>query len=129
MLACADEQNQLWSIALDGSHEVLAEKYDGKLLNGPNDVWERPDGGIYFTDPFYRRPYWNREPAEQLEQCVYFLSPDRQQLTQVETSLQQPNGIVGTADGKTLYVADIRGGKTYAYDIQPSGELRNGRLF
>ena len=53
---------------------MLAKAYEGKLLNGPNDVWVRPDGGIYFTDPFYKREYWQRGPQEQDKRCVYFLT-------------------------------------------------------
>ena len=83
LLACADEHNQLWAIAPDGSHEVLVDKFDGKLLNGPNDLWVRPDGGLYFTDPFYKRPYWNRGPVEQQGQCVYYRSADGQTLPRV----------------------------------------------
>ncbi|HKI69679.1 MAG TPA: SMP-30/gluconolactonase/LRE family protein, partial [Verrucomicrobiae bacterium] len=52
LLACADEKTELWRITPDGKHTVLAKEYKGKPLNGPNDVWERPDGGIYLTDPF-----------------------------------------------------------------------------
>ena len=56
---------------------VLVKDYDGKKLNGPNDVWVRPDGGIYFTDPFYKRDYWTRGGMEQPGQYVYYLTPDR----------------------------------------------------
>ena len=129
LLACADENNQLWSIDSQGKHEVLVDRFENKLLNGPNDLWVRPDGGIYFTDPFYKRPYWNRGPAEQDAQCVYFLSADRQTLRRVADDLQQPNGIVGTPDGQTLYVADIRAGRTYAYTIEADGGLTGKRLF
>ena len=129
LLACADEKNELWSIDKDGRHQVLVTEYNGKKLNGPNDVWIRPDGGLYFTDPFYKRPYWNRGPSEQEGQSVYFLDKDRQNLVRVADDLEQPNGIIGTPDGTTLYVADIRAGKTYAYDIQPSGKLEKKRLF
>ncbi len=129
LLACADEKNQLWSINPRGEHEVLVENYDEKLLNGPNDLWIRPDGGLYFTDPYYQRPYWKRGPIEQDVQGVYFLAVDRKTLRRVADDLQQPNGIVGTPDGKTLYVADIRAGRTYAYDIQPDGQLEEKRLF
>ncbi len=129
LLACADENNQLWSIDGQGKHEVLVDRFEGKLLNGPNDLWIRPDGGLYFTDPFYKRPYWNRGPAEQEAQCVYFLSADRETLRRVADDLQQPNGIVGTPDGKILYVADIRAGRTYAYAIEADGELTGKRLF
>ncbi|HUS90520.1 MAG TPA: SMP-30/gluconolactonase/LRE family protein [Phycisphaerae bacterium] len=129
LLACADEKNQLWSIAPDKQATVLVKDYEGKLLNGPNDLWVRPDGGVYFTDPFYKRPYWKRGPSEQDAQAVYFLSADRKRLVRVAGDLMQPNGIVGTPDGKRLYVADIRAGKTYAYDIQADGALANRKLF
>jgi len=127
--ACADEKNELWRIAPDGNVTVVVKDYRGKLLNGPNDLWLRPDGGVYFTDPFYKRNYWNRGPIEQDGQHVYYLAPDRKTLKRVTTDLEQPNGVIGTPDGKTLYVADIRAKKTYAYDIQPDGALTNKRLF
>jgi len=129
LLACADEKNQLWSIDAKGKHTVLVKDYQGKLLNGPNDLWVAPDGGIYFTDPFYKRGYWQRGPMEQDGQHVYHLSADRQKLTRVAEDLKQPNGIIGTPDGKTLYVADIGAKKTYAYDLLPGGKLANKRLF
>lgn len=93
------------------------------------DLWIRPDGGIYFTDPFYKRPYWNRGPIQQDGQCVYFLAVNRRTLLRVADDLQQPNGVIGTADGKILYVADIAAKKTYAYDIQANGSLQHKRLF
>jgi len=128
LLACADARTELWSIAPDGTHVVLASRYDGKPLNGPNDVWARPGGGIYFTDPFYKRPWWDYAERPQDGQHVYFLSADRKTLTRVATDLVQPNGIIGSPDGKTLYVADIGARKTYAFDIQPDGTLANKRL-
>src|SRR5437868_5258443 len=92
----------------------------GKLLNGPNDVWVRPDGGAYFTDPYYKRDYWKRGPKEQDAEAVYYLSPEGK-LTRADGDFKQPNGIIGTPDGKTLYVADIGGNKTYQYDIEKDG--------
>jgi gluconolactonase len=127
--ACADEKNELWCIDPAGKVAVIVKDYQGKLLNGPNDLWIRPDGGLYFTDPFYKRSYWNRGPQEQDGQCVYYLSPDRQKLMRVADDLETPNGVVGTPDGKTLYVADIKAKKTYAYDIQSDGRLAGKRLF
>jgi len=129
LLACADEKNELWSIDVKGKHTVLVKDYGGKLLNGPNDLWVRPDGGIYFTDPFYKRDYWKRGPMEQDGQCVYYLTPDRKKLVRVASDLKQPNGIIGTPDGKALYVADIGDRKTYAYEIQADGSLAKKRLF
>lgn len=129
IIACADEKNELWSITPDGKHTVLVKDYKGKLLNGPNDVWARPDGGLYFTDPFYKRDYWNRGPKEQDGEHVYYLSPDRKTLTRVTTDLTQPNGVIGTPDGKTLYVADIGAKKTYSYTINADGSLTDKKLF
>ncbi len=127
--ACADEKNQLWCIGKDGSVTVVVKGYEGKLINAPNDLWIRPDGGIYFTDPFYKRDYWDRGPMQQSCQGVYFVTPDRKTLLRVIDDLQQPNGIIGTPDGKLLYVADIKGRKTYVYEIEPDGTLLNRKLF
>jgi gluconolactonase len=127
--ACADEKNELWRIDPAGKVTVVVKDYQGKLLNGPNDVWVRPDGGVYFTDPFYKRDYWERGPKMQDREAVFFLAPDHKTLTRVVDDLQQPNGIIGTPDGRILYVADIKGNKTYAYDIQADGVLKNKRLF
>ena len=129
LVACADEKNELWSIAPDGKVSVLLKDYQGKRLNGPNDVWVRSDGGLYFSDPFYQRPWWKHDKMEQDGQHVYFLSADRQKFVRVVEDLKQPNGIIGTPDGKTLYVADIGAGKTYQYDIQADGGLSPKKLF
>ena len=130
LLACADEENQLWSIAPDKKITKLVFNYEGKLLNGPNDLWIRPDGGLYFTDPLYKRNYWKRDPAMQQDgQHVYFMTPNQKIVRRVATDLKQPNGIIGTPDGKTLYVADIGARKTYSYEIQSSGSLTNKQLF
>src|SRR5690348_13455933 len=127
--ACADEKNELWRIDVKTKEKtVVVKDYNGKLLNGPNDVWVRPDGGAYFTDPFYKRPYWKRGPQEQDKQAVYFVSAAGK-VTRVDSDYKQPNGLVGTPDGKTLYVADIGDRRTYAYDIQPDGSLTNRRRF
>jgi gluconolactonase len=128
LIACADEKTELWSITPDGKHTVLAKEYEGRKLNAPNDVWVRPDGSIFFTDPFYKRDWWDWDKAPQGTEQVYFLSADRKTLKRATTDLVQPNGIIGTPDGKTLFVADIRASKTYAYDIQPDGSLTNKRL-
>ena len=126
--ACADEKNELWRIDPAGKATVVLKDYQGKLLNGPNDVWIRPGGGLYFTDPYYKRPYWKRGPKE-MDECVYYLAPDYKTLTRVIDDLKQPNGIIGTPDGKLLYVTDIGAGKTYRYRIRPDGSLKEKALF
>jgi gluconolactonase len=128
LIACADEQNELWSIAPDGTVSVLVREYEGRPLNGPNDVWVRADGAIYFTDPFYDRSWWTHHTMPQDGQHVYCLSADRRQLTRVVGDLNKPNGIIGTPDGKSVYVADIRAGKTYRYDIAADGSLTGKTL-
>ncbi len=132
LLAAADDKNELRSITRTGEHSVLVDGYAGVKLNGPNDIWVNPrSGGIYFTDPLYARPYWTHRDGgmQQDGQHVYYLNSDRGNVIRVTDDLTQPNGIVGTPDGKTLYVADIGAGKTYAYDIEADGGLANKRLF
>jgi gluconolactonase len=132
LIACADQKNELWSIAPDGTHTVLITSagYEGKPLDGPNDVWVRPDGGLYITDPIYRRSWWDpavTRPSQSIR-SVYYLGSDRKELKRVAADFQMPNGIIGTPDGKTLYVADMNARKTYGFDIQPDGSLTNRRL-
>lgn len=129
LLTCADEQNQLWSIGKDKKVTVLVAGYAGKKLNGPNDLWVAPNGDIYFTDPYYQRPYWTRKHSEIDGEHVYLLRHGQKESVRVIDNLQQPNGIVGTTDGKTLYVADIKGGKTYRYTIAKDGTLKDATLF
>ncbi len=126
--ACADAKNELWRIDPAGKATVMVKDYQGKLLNGPNDVWVRPGGGLYFTDPYYLRAYWKRGP-KQMSEDVYFLAPDNRTLTRVVDDMVQPNGIIGTPDAKRLYVSDIGADRTYRYRIQPDGTLADKTLF
>lgn len=129
LLACADEQNQLWSINPRGKVTILLRDINGQKLNGPNDLWVHPGGGIYFTDPYYQRSYWTRKQPEIEGQKVYYLAKGKTTAVPVIENLQQPNGIIGTGDGQFLYVADIRGKKTYKYKINADGSLSEGQLF
>ncbi len=130
LLTCADAENQLWSIAPDKTVTVLVDNLGEKLLNGPNDLWIHPGGSLFFTDPLYKRPYWKRDAGSQMEgNHVYFMKSQDAQPLAVEKGLKQPNGIIGTPDGKLLYVADIGDKKTYAYEIAADGSLRNRRVF
>lgn len=127
--SCADEKNELWKISSDKNVSIVPTKYQDRLLNGPNDLWIGHNGGVYFTDPYYKRSWWSHTSMPQDCQAVYFLSPDHKRLTRVIEDLVQPNGIVGTPDGKTLYVADIGGKKTWSYSINKDGSLSNKTLF
>ncbi|MGB3852673.1 MAG: SMP-30/gluconolactonase/LRE family protein [Tunicatimonas sp.] len=129
LIACADEKNQLWQISPDKEVTVLVNDFKGKRLNGPNDLWVDPKGGIYFTDPYYQRDYWTHTEKEIDNEQVYYLAPNKKTLTPVATDLVKPNGIVGTADGKQLYVADIGDKKTYVYQVNDDGSLSDKQLF
>jgi gluconolactonase len=134
LITCADMKGEIWSIDKDGNHTVLVDNYNGKLLNGPNDLWIAPNGAIYITDPLYKRGYWaeddpRRNESQQGGNHLYYLSPDRIALKRVDENLVKPNGIVGTPDGKTLFVADIDDTKIYQYDIEEDGSLSNRKIF
>lgn len=127
LISCADLDNQLWSIDAQKNVTVLVKDFEGRKLNGPNDLWVDPKGGIYFTDPFYARDYWTRSTKEIEDENVYYLAPDKKTLTIAASNFAKPNGIVG--DGKTLYVADINDKKTYAFSIGADGTLSDRRVF
>lgn len=130
LLACADDKSELWKIDVKTkTHTVLASAYNGKRLNSCNDLWVRPDGGIYFSDPYYQRPWWTHQAPTQDSQQVYYLTPDYKTQARVTEDLTQPNGLIGTPDGKTLYVSDIKAGRIYRYAIGPDGTLAEKTLF
>ncbi|MHC4156730.1 MAG: SMP-30/gluconolactonase/LRE family protein [Planctomycetota bacterium] len=125
LLACAGGAGTLVSIDPRGKVTVLADKYKGKPFNSPNDLWQHPKGGIYFTDPRYGR----RQNLPQDGEHVYYLSADRKRLVRVIDDMVRPNGVVGTPDGKLLYAADHGENKTYVYKINPNRTLSDKKLF
>ncbi len=127
--SCADEKNELWCISPDKQVTIILNKYNNRLLNGPNDLWIAKNGDVYFTDPYYKRTYWDHSSIPQDKQCVYYLSADRKTFKRVADDLIQPNGIIGSLNGKTLYVADIGDRKTWAYTINEDGSLGSKTLF
>ncbi|MGE5942772.1 MAG: SMP-30/gluconolactonase/LRE family protein [Flavobacteriales bacterium] len=151
LIACADMHGELWKIFPDGSHEVLIDNYNGKLLNGPNDVWINPvTGGMYITDPIFPRGYWEDTdprkinnpgwPPTYSDQAdsgkgghVYYLAPGSTELVRVTTmdgwdADVWPNGVVGTPDGTKLFINEWTGGPTgdlWSFDINEDGTLSN----
>ncbi len=131
LIACADEKSELWRIdPATKKVTVILDNFEKKPFNGPNDVWVDPAGGLYFTDPFYKRDYWqNRPKPDQEKQRLYYLPKDAKVPVIADDALVQPNGIIGTLDGKQLFVADIGDKKTYQYEIAEDGKLANRKLF
>lgn len=130
IIACADEQNQLWSISPKKKITVLVKNLKGKKLNGPNDIWINPtNGDIYFTDPYYQRYYWKRRTTELDGEKVYVLRKGAKEAIVASSIFKKPNGIIGTPDGRHVFVADADDNKTYKFDIAPDGTLINGKVF
>jgi gluconolactonase len=139
LITCADMHGEIWSIDKGGNHTVLVNNYNGKLLNGPNDLWINPaNGGIYVTDPLFPRDYWDDDDprkgpwpgnTQQGGGYIYYLSPGRKKFTRVVTEdMGYPNGITGSPDGKKLYVGKWPA-ETYVFDINGDGTLSNKKLF
>src|SRR5205814_1014715 len=118
-------------IEKDGSKTVLADRFEGKRFNSPNDLVFDKDGNLYFTDPPYGlEKNWN-DPARELDYCgVYFRSKDGK-LKLVTKEMTRPNGIALSPDGKTLYVANSSPFKAVwmAFDVKEPGTVANGRVF
>jgi gluconolactonase len=129
LISCADENDQLWSISPKGEITVLLKDYEGHLFNGPNDVWLTPAGNMYITDPYYQRDYWARKKSDLDGEKVYYIPKGTLKPVIVVADMKRPNGIVGTPDGKTLYIADAGAGKTYRYTINKDGSLSDKTLF
>ena len=128
LIACAEEHDELWSIAPDKKVTKLVTDYQGLALHGPNDVWVAPNGGIYLTDPFYGRTWTDTNRVKFKGEKVFYLSPDHQTLKPVIEDFKKPNGISGSPDGKKLYATDIGGNRTWRFDILPDGSLTNKSL-
>jgi gluconolactonase len=125
LIACQGGDRRLVSISPKGEVTVLADKYEGKKFNSLNDLWIDPKGGIYFSDP----RYGGREGMEQDGEHVYYLTPDRKSVTRVINDMVRPNGVIGTPNGRRLFVADHGAGKTYVYRVNKDGTLTDKQLF
>jgi gluconolactonase len=125
LLACEGNNRRVVSISPDGEVTVLADEYKGKKFNRPNDLWVDPKGGVYFSDPYFG----NISDMEQDGQCVYYITPDRKKVVRVIDDMVRPNGVLGTPDGKLLYVADHGAKKTFVYSINKDGTLSDKKLF
>ncbi|WP_262511606.1 SMP-30/gluconolactonase/LRE family protein [Chryseobacterium carnipullorum] len=109
LITCSDDQGEIWKISKDKKIEVILKGFEGKRLNGPNDVWNDSSGGMYFTDPLYERDYWVDFKQEIAHKGLYYRTKEGKTV-RLET-FTQPNGIVGSEIFKKLYISDIDAGK------------------
>lgn len=124
LISCEGGNRKVTRTDYAGKVTVLADKFDGKKLNSPNDVVPDGIGGFYFSDP----RYGNEDDMELEVQAVYYL--DRKgKITQVASDLPKPNGVILSPDGGTLYVADTSAEKIFAYDVTAPGKIENKREF
>ena len=129
IIGCADENGQLVSFSPDGKMQVLMNGANGVRMNGPNDLWIDAKGGIYFTDPYYERVYWEEPKPVQHKENVYYLPFAATEPFVVADDIVKPNGIIGTADGQNLFIADIGDNKIFKYEIKSDGHITAKILF
>ncbi|MEC7567207.1 MAG: SMP-30/gluconolactonase/LRE family protein [Planctomycetota bacterium] len=125
LYACEGGARRVTKQSKNGRVRTITDSFAGGKYNSPNDLWVDAWGGIYFTDP----RYGSQEGMEQDGFHVYYVSPNGKSVSRVIDDHVKPNGVVGTSDNKTLYVADAGGGKTYAYSIKGPGKIGDKRLF
>ena len=124
LVACEHGARRVTRTEADGTTSVLADRFEGKRLNSPNDLTLGPDGSIYFTDP----PYGVKPDERELDfQGVFRIAPDGK-LSLVVKDLGRPNGLGLSPDGKRLYVDDSERKLVNVYDVQSDGSVANGRL-
>lgn len=126
LLDCASVLHAIIRIEADGQYTVLADRYQGKRLNSPNDVVIGPDGAIYFTDPTLDLPVGEKQEIP--FPGVYRLD-EKGDVRLLTKDLSQPNGLGFSPDGKKFYVDDSEQRNIRVYDFNADGTLGNGRIF
>ncbi len=129
-LSCEHGGRRVARYEPNGTITTIADKYQGKRLNSPNDIVVHPDGGVWFTDPTYgiQGNYEGFQAQSELKPAVYRADPKTGQIDKVSDEADQPNGVCFSPDYKKLYVADTGMGETRVYDIDGK-TLRNGKRF
>jgi len=124
----AEADRAVVRLEADGKRTILAERFEGKRLNSPNDLVFRSDGALYFTDPSGGGRFGTWDVKKELPyQGVFLLKDAKLQL--LVQDLDRPNGIALSSDEKSLYVNDSNTRVIMRYDVRPDGTVANGRLF
>ena len=126
LIDCASVLRAIIRITPDGRYTILADRFEGKQFNSPNDVVLGPDGALYFTDPTLDLP--KGEKQELSYQGVFRLDANGK-VTLLTKELSQPNGLAFSADGKEFYVDDSQQRNIRVYDFRSDGTIANGRIF
>jgi len=126
LIDCASVLRAIIHVTPDGKYTVLADRFEGKKLNSPNDVVTGPDGAMYFTDPTL--DLVKGEKQEISYQGVYRLD-EKGNLRLLIKDLPQPNGLAFSPDGKRFYVDDDEQRNIHVYEVGRDGTLSNGRVF
>jgi len=138
LVTCEHDTRRVTRTEYDGAITVLADRYQGKPFNAPNDLAVHSDGGVWFTDPGYGtlNNYEGHKAAQELPANVYRIDPKTKELTVVAGDMEKPNGICFSPDEKKLYIVDTgfshRPGyarQIRVYDVVDGTHLANGRLF
>jgi len=133
-LSCEHGNRRVVRYEHSGAVTVLADNWNGKPLNAPNDIVVHPDGGIWFTDPGYgsMMNYEGHKAALQIKEATYRIDPKTGKMEMVDDSLQKPNGICFSPDYKKLYIVDTGTpypGPIQVYDVVDGRRLSGGRRF
>ena len=128
LVFCQHGDRRISRLEKNGSKTTLADKYEGKRLNSPNDLVFKSNGDLYFTDPPFGLPKSFDDPKKELAfQGVYRLSHDHK-LTLLTTEVRAPNGIGFSPDEKKLYVADSARALWFVFDVKEDGTLSPGKI-
>jgi gluconolactonase len=122
LVICEMGRHRISRDDMHGNVVMLADAYKGEPLHMPNDLWVDARGGVYFSD--FQLP-----AGENQRMQVYYIPPDGTELRRATDDLVAPNGLIGTPDGKTLYITDPGDGRTWSYSVNADGSLAAKKLF